>query len=85
MSDIFAKLFDTPDGQLLAFLDETDDSEPAVTVIGARVEGVRPKVKMSGWPDGEAGQRLAFDKIDQALANKSAADLRAVAAGMAKP
>jgi hypothetical protein len=79
----FAKLFDTAHGQLLVFLDETDDSEPAITVIGAYVDDVRPQAKLSGWEDPEGGQARAFDKIDQASAEEMAARLHAMVKGLA--
>jgi len=72
---IFAKLFDTAHGQLLYYLDDTDDEEPAITVIGAYVRGVRPSAKLSGWPDGEAGQLRNFAKIGQADADATAVAL----------
>ena len=48
----FAKLFDTPDGQLLAYMGQTDEYEPAVIVIAAEVNGVVPSATLSGWTSG---------------------------------
>lgn len=73
----FAKLFDTPHGQLLVYLCETDDGDPAIRAVGADLNDVRPQAVMSGWPDGEAEARRQFDKIDQAAAEEQAAMLRA--------
>jgi hypothetical protein len=73
MTKQFAKLFDTPHGQMLYYLDDTDDEEPAIMVIGAYVRGVRPSAKLSGWPDEEAGQLRAFAEIEQAAADETAA------------
>lgn len=81
----FAKLFDTPDGQLLAFLDSTDDYEPAIKVIAAAVNGVVPSATLSGWTDGEQGQQRAFTLIDQAAAEHHAKALRNVVRDMATP
>jgi len=75
----FAKIFDTAHGQLLVFLDETDDGEPAISVIGADVRGVRPKAKLSGWADGEEAQLRNFEKTDQAMAEDFAAQLHRTA------
>jgi hypothetical protein len=85
MSGPFAKLFETPHGQLLAYLDETDEGDPAITVIGADVNGVRPSAKMSGWPEGEDGQRAAFDKLTQQMAEEQAAAFHHMVAQLAKP
>jgi len=83
MADPFAKLFDTAHGQILYYLDETEHEEPAITVIGAYVRGVRPSVKLSGWPDGEAGQLRNFAKIDQAMAEATAAQFQRMADDLA--
>lgn len=71
----FAMLFDTAHGQLLVFLDETDEGDPAISIVGAEVRGVRPKAKLSGWSDGDAGQLRNFNKTDQVLAESFAAQL----------
>jgi hypothetical protein len=73
MSAPFAKLFDTPHGQLLAFLDQTEDYEPAIKLMGAEHAGVCPAMTLSGWDDAEEGQARAFAAIDQAAAEKHAA------------
>lgn len=79
----FAKLFATPHGQLLVFLDETEEGDPAITVKGAPVRGVNPTAKMSGWTDGEAGQLRNFSKIDQEHADMLAQQLFASADSLA--
>ena len=81
MSEPFAKLFVTPHGQLLAFLDETDEGDPAISVIAASVGDIRPQAKLSGWDD-DGGQARAFERIDQAAAEQFAADLRNAILGM---
>lgn len=62
----FVKLFDTPRGQLLAFLDDGDTEHFNIAVIGASVRGVQARANL-GYDDEEARQRN-FDKIDQARA-----------------
>lgn len=76
MSD-FAKLFDTPHGQLLVFMEDGDD-EPVIRVIGAVYEGVQPSATLSGWPNDEEGQQAAFDSIGQEQANNLASDFRSM-------
>lgn len=70
----FAKLFDTPDGQLLAFMDETDDGDPAMVFMAAPINGVSAKAILS-WPEVD-GQQRAFDMVDQAAAEEHARSLR---------
>jgi hypothetical protein len=78
MSPTFAKLFDTPHGQLLVFMD-MDNDEPILRVMGAPVRGVCPATSFSGWDDPDVGQRKAFDMTDQEHAEKLAAALFAMA------
>lgn len=72
----FAKLFNTAEGQLLAYMGETDDFQPAIIVIAAPINGVVAQAKLSGWSDGEAGQQRAFDALDQWMAEGQALALR---------
>lgn len=84
MTEIFAKLFDTPHGQLLVFLDETDEGEPCLHVIGAYRGGARPAAKISGWEgDAEAKAEAALAATDQAQADQMAADFAAALAQFA--
>jgi hypothetical protein len=78
----FAKLFNTAHGQLLYLLDQTDDEEPAINVIGAYVNDVQPQAKLSGWSDGEEGQLRTFNAVDQLQAEQTAAQLHFAALGM---
>lgn len=78
LNEPFAKLFDTPHGQLLAYLDEDDEGQPAITVIGADYRGVRPSAKLSGYSD--ATQAQVFNEFDQSSADKMAANLHLAAA-----
>jgi len=68
---MFAKLFDTPHGQLLAFMD-TEDDEPVVVLKGEPRNGVLPSVTLSGYSDEEVGQKREFEAIDQAKADSTA-------------
>ena len=74
-NETFAKLFNTPHGQLLYYLDETEDGQPSITIIGAYVRGLRASAVLSGWPDGEEGQLRNFVTIDQEMAEQTAAHL----------
>jgi len=81
MSEPFAKLFDTPHGQLLAYLDDDEEERPSIRVIGAYVRGVRPAANL-GYDDDDA-QRRGFEKFDQEMANGTAADFFRLVAGLA--
>ena len=70
----FAKLFVTPHGQLLAFMDMEND-EPVIVLKGAEYKGVQPIAMLSGWADNEEGQRREFDAIDQEKAEQTASQL----------
>jgi hypothetical protein len=72
---MFAKIFDTPHGQLLAFMD-TEDDEPVIVVKGEAYKGVLASASLSGWKDEEVGQQREFDEIDQAKAEDTAKFLR---------
>lgn len=75
---MFAKLFETPHGQFLAFKQyDHDDDQPVIVNIGAPVRGVVPKVK--GGYDSEEDRDAAFDKLDQAMADNMAKALAAAA------
>ena len=78
---MFAKLFDTPDGQLLAFMD-TEDDEPVVVLKGEPRHGVLPSMTLSGYPDDEEGQKREFEAIDQAKADETAKSLAAALDGI---
>lgn len=80
-AEIFAKLFDTPHGQLLAYLDEDDNEQPCVRVIGAYVRGVRPAANL-GYED-EAAALEGFNRIDQAGAEEMAERFHNLADGLA--
>ena len=78
----FAKMFDTPHGQLLAYCDYDDaDYQYVVRVIGAGVDGVTPRANL-GY-DSEEDRQRGFDKIDQAGAEEMALRLHNLVAGMA--
>lgn len=71
--ETFAKLFNTPDGQILVTIDWDDDNEVGVVNIrAASRHGVVPAMKLGGWPDDVAGARKAFDAIGQADADRHA-------------
>ena len=73
----FAKLFDTPDGQLLV-TKEFDDGEENPYRISMRSEdqhGVDPSIAFGWATDLERDE--AFDSVDQARADKTAAELTA--------
>lgn len=72
MADMFAKLFDTPHGQLLAYLDDdTDSKDFNIVVRGAAVNGVIPSAKLSY--DSEESRLSGFDKFSQDGAEHQAA------------
>lgn len=81
MSAPFAKLFDTPSGQLLLFKCESDDEDPALKVMAAPVGDISPSAILSY--DTEAKRDLAFDRIGQDGAERFSTQLRAAAAGFA--
>lgn len=77
----FAKLFDTPHGQLLAVrkYDAESDSDQIV-VRGAAVDGVCPTT-LHSYESEEAAERQ-FATIDQAKAERTAARLNAMVKGL---
>lgn len=83
----FAKLFDTPHGQFLAFTD-TEDDKPIVVLKGEERHGILPTAILSGYDDngdGDEAFRLRdedFDSIDQAKAEATAAALVETLEGM---
>ena len=77
----FAKIFNTPHGQLLAFMD-TENDEPVIVLKGAAFKGVVPSATLSGWKDEEAGQQREFDEIDQAKADDTAKALHSAIANL---
>lgn len=79
----FAKIFDTPHGQLLAFMD-TENDEPVIVLKGEPYKGVIPSATISGWDDEEVGQQREFDAIDQAKAEGTAKSLRQAVASLMK-
>lgn len=75
----FAKLFDTPDGQILVTIDwDDDDEKDVVNIRAAARHGIVPAMKLGGWPEDEAGARNAFDAIGQAEADKQARSFAAM-------
>ncbi|MHB9879127.1 hypothetical protein ACSMXM_05635 [Pacificimonas sp. ICDLI1SI03] len=75
----FAKLFDTPHGQLLVtrdYIDENDDGEEEEAVVcrGATRHGIHATIKMGGWADA-APADAAFAKVDQDGAEELAATM----------
>lgn len=77
----FAKMFDTPNGQILYAIDITDDDEPCIRVRGAYVDDVKPEAKLIYH--GENDRDAAFGKISQEMADETAAKLAAAVAGLA--
>lgn len=74
----FAKLFATPHGQFLAYVDYDDEDEQyVIRTIGAPVRGVVPKANL-GYDDKDSRAR-GFAKIDQAGADEMAKSLFAAA------
>lgn len=75
----FAKLFETPDGQLLVTHDYDDDQYPEapyrVVFRGAQHEGVDPSVTF-GWAT-EAERDVAFASVMQERADHTARELAA--------
>lgn len=82
----FAKIFDTPSGQFLAFMDTVDDA-PVIVFKGEAYKGVLPSVTIGGWndDDDEAEQQRQFEGIDQAKAEATAAQLRKAVANLMDP
>lgn len=75
----FAKLFDTPDGQILVTIDWDDDDEvDVVNIRAASRHGIVPAMKLGGWPDDEAGARKAFEAIGQDEAERQARSFAAM-------
>ncbi len=69
----FAKVFETPHGQLLVTIDWDDDAEiDVINVRGASRHGVMPELKASGWEDAATGARITFDAFDQEAAERHA-------------
>jgi hypothetical protein len=78
----FAKLFDTPHGQLLVTIDFDDDADcDVVTLRCASRHGVVPAMKMSGWDD-DTGAAKAFAAIEQEHAENHARSLAAMLDGL---
>lgn len=75
--DNFAKLFDTPHGQLLVYLDGDEDCDPIIVVVGAPVRGVVPKANL-GY-DSYADRLSGFARFTQERAEETAASLHATA------
>lgn len=75
----FAKLFDTPDGQVLVTHEYDDGEYPEVpyrlTFRGAQHKGVDPAISF-GWPT-EAERDEAFASVYQERANHTARELAA--------
>ena len=69
----FAKLFDTPDGQLLYFKHLDEDELPVITVMGAALGGICPSVHL-GYDDEDHRDRI-FEEISQHDADMMAKDL----------
>jgi hypothetical protein len=70
----FAKVFATPHGQLLAYIDYSDeDEEFRIRVIGAPVRGVTPAANLGYFT--EDARQTGFDRIDQQLADDTAKSL----------
>lgn len=63
MGEPFAKLFDTPHGQLLFYKTTNEDDEPIIRVIGAAVGGVVPSAGLAY--DTEADRDAGFEKVNQ--------------------
>jgi hypothetical protein len=81
MTKTFAKLFDTPSGQLLATRDEQEDDDTwPIRMRGAEVGGCTPASVLGFYT--EAERDAAFDRICQADAEKSAAHLRSAVVAM---
>jgi hypothetical protein len=80
----FAKLFATPHGQLLAYIDyEAEDEQYVIRTVGAAVRGVVPKANL-GY-DSEEARQDAFGKIDEAMADRTARTLFETADRFAPP
>lgn len=78
----FAKLFETPDGQLLVVTDSDGEEDgPRLTIRAASIDGVTPQISHGPWSDDSEGwdhvHRLLAD-FDQAQADDWAAKLTAM-------
>lgn len=80
MSEPFAKLFDTPHGQLLITRDY-DALADEYTLLVRDCNGT--EFRMSGWADDEAATRDGLEKTDQAMAEKHAASMHNARKGIA--
>jgi hypothetical protein len=72
---MFAKLFDTPNGQLLAFKTLGDDDDPIIRIIGEAVGGVVPSASL-GYEGDEDRRDAAFEKLNQSGAEQQAKGFR---------
>lgn len=79
----FAKLFDTPDGQLLVTheYDDTDHGEAPyrLNFRGEQHKGVDPAISF-GWPT-ETERDEVFDRVTQEDADRQARELAATVRG----
>lgn len=70
---VFAKLFQTENGQILVTIDWDEDADcQVVNVRGEDRHGIGAVFKMSGWDDDATGAQIAFDAIDQTVAETHA-------------
>jgi hypothetical protein len=81
VSEQFAKLFETPHGQLLVTRDY-DAVEDKYELVVRNGDGT--VFRMSGWEDDEASSREGLAKTDQAMADKHAATLHNARKGLAQ-
>ncbi len=81
MTDQFAKLFDTPHGQLLVTRDY-DAGEDKYELVVRNGDGT--EFRMSGWEDDETASLDELAKTDQAMAEKHAATLHNARKGLGK-
>jgi hypothetical protein len=83
MSEPFAKLFDTPHGQLLVTREyDAMEGKYEIVVRGAGNGTMTPEVRLGGWDDDEEASRDALAKTDQAMAERNAAELAAMVNGL---
>jgi hypothetical protein len=74
----FAKLFDTPNGQLLAFLKVGDEGKYDLVVMGEPMSDIHPQLSF-GYDSDEAAIQV-FNTMDQMKADQTASQMRSTAA-----
>jgi hypothetical protein len=78
---MFAKLFDTPHGQLLVTTDTDEEGDPCIHIRGEDVNGVQVVYAVSGWTD-ETKADAVLAGYTQEMADKAAASLHRTLANL---